>query len=54
MIGQKYKVNVYVDLPESPVNENIGRLFRYLCYKLYLTVFYIMYCKLFLFVINNN
>jgi len=26
MIGQKYKMTVYVELPESPVNEDIGEL----------------------------
>jgi len=26
MIGQKYKMTVYVELPESPVNEEIGEL----------------------------
>jgi len=26
MIGQKYKITVYVELPESPVNEEIGEL----------------------------
>jgi len=27
MIGQKYKMTVFVELPESPVNEDIGELF---------------------------
>jgi len=26
MIGQKYKITVNVELPESPVNEEIGEL----------------------------
>lgn len=26
MIGQKYKIIVHIELPESPVNEDIGKL----------------------------
>lgn len=29
MIGQKYKMIVYIELPESPVNEEIGKLIMF-------------------------
>lgn len=33
MIGQKYKIIVYIELPESPVNEEIGELCIFLFIK---------------------
>jgi seipin len=33
MIGQKYKMIVHIELPESPVNEEIGKLRIFLFIK---------------------